>query len=85
MPNSAKPTAAATPVTRRTLLQRVNRRLATQGEKLVACRVPERHRDYGCFYVRQLDNNVLVSDIGVDLEAVAKVHDALAPDEYVTE
>lgn len=77
--------AAKTPVSRRALLQRVNRRLATQGEKLVACRVPERHRDHGCFYMRQLDTNVLVSDIGVDLEAVARIHDALAPDEYVTE
>lgn len=73
------------PVTRRALLQRVNRRLAKEGEKLIACRVPERHRDYGSFYVRQLDGNVLVSDHGVDLEEVARIHDALKPGEFLAE
>lgn len=86
MTNTFTQSSTATiPVSRRALLQRVNRRLAKEGEKLIACRVPQRHRDYGSFYVRQLDNSVLVSDTGVDLEAVARIHDALAPDEYVTE
>jgi len=66
------------PVTRRALIQRVNRALAKDGEQLKATKGTQAQLDLGDFYVIDISGNS-VSRKDVDLEKLARELGVLKP------
>jgi hypothetical protein len=73
-----KQTADFVPVSARALEQRINRKLAAQGEKLKRCRSDRWRHDLGDYYVINVDKNIIVFK-QVNLEVLGRELGALAP------
>lgn len=73
------------PVSRRALVQRINRKLRPQGETLKATRPGTRaEQDMGGFYVID-DSTRSLAVSNIDLEAFGREIDALAPHEELVD
>jgi hypothetical protein len=72
------------PVTKRALIQRVNRALAKDGEQLKATKGAQAQLDLGEFYVVDVSLNA-VSRKDVDLEKLARELGVLKPYEALAE
>lgn len=72
------------PVTKRALIQRVNRALAKDGEQLKATKGAQAQLDLGEFYVVDVSGNS-VSRKDVDLEKLARELGALKPYEALAD
>ena len=73
------------PVSARAAIQRINRKLAPDGEKLKRCREGGRWlSDLGRYYVLDVNRNVLLTR-HVDLDALGRKLKVLAPWESVVE
>jgi mRNA-degrading endonuclease HigB of HigAB toxin-antitoxin module len=72
------------PVTRRALIQRVNRALEKNGEQLKATKGAQAQLDLGEFYVVDVSGNS-VSRKDVDLERLARELGALKPYETLAD
>jgi hypothetical protein len=70
------------PVTMRALIQRVNRKLATDGEVLKTTRGARAHQELGDYYVLNVRMNA-VARHDVDPEALGRRIGVLRPWEYV--
>jgi hypothetical protein len=77
----SKPAAT---VTRRAIIQRINRKLAPYEEKLVKARGARTKQDFGDYYTVHLRFNAILR-MDPDLEDLAKEVGALKPWEHVEE
>ena len=66
------------PVTKRALVQRINRKLAASGEAIKAARGGRQRRELGDFYRLNVNRNTLVAK-DVDPEALARELGVLHP------
>lgn len=71
-------TTKGVPVSKRALIQRINRRLARDGEKLYATRGRRAFQDLGEFHVIDVDRN-FVAQKDVDLEELGRNLKVLSP------
>jgi hypothetical protein len=74
--------ATKVPVEQRALLQRINRKLAHEGEVVKKARQGRRFRELGEFYVIDVRRNCVTAK-DVDLEAWGHKHGVLAPFEVL--
>jgi hypothetical protein len=71
------------PLTKRALIQRINRKLRRQDERLCSCRRASRAwRELGDYYIVDTHRN-MIRDTGIDVEKYAKQIGALQPFEQV--
>jgi hypothetical protein len=72
------------PISKRALMQRLNRRLAAEGEKLLTARGTQAMLDLGEFYTIDVGRNMICRK-AVDPAALARQLGVLKPYEEVTE
>ena len=72
------------PVTLRALTQRINRKLATEGQKLLAARGETQKAEVGNHFIIDTEKNVVVAK-NVDLEKLGKKLGVIKPFETLAE
>lgn len=75
-------TRRGVPVTLRAVIQRLNRRLKQDHEMIRAARGAQARQEFGDFYWLDYNRNVVL-DKDVDVEALARKLEVLAPFEYL--
>jgi hypothetical protein len=75
-------TADQAPVSVHALIQRINRKLAHEGERIKTCRNERWRGELGTYYVVHLNHKFVVQK-RVDLEGLGRALRVLAPDETV--
>jgi hypothetical protein len=79
-----RPKARAVPVTKRALLQRINRKLVEEGEVLKTARGEIAQNDLGTFYVLDINKNTVAAH-DVDPETLGRKLGVLRPWEHIVD